>query len=924
VPRPIRLKRLRPVAGSWAERSLKAELILDGVQNIEPLASKLLSQCLTAIVESERLQFLNRSSEHLQGARVGEPEPQTISPVQPLVLALGSLTRPSSFDLGSMLSGVRRTPLGLGALMTLLVLGAVGLSQLLQEHMARGLVEKVLESQRIKIRDRVVGFDGTLRRAEASVSRYASLVSYRSADLASEGGSFEAIAQRDSDGSWRTPRSHFDPLTDSNIWVPPSVPLNEANKRFFQRSYAITRIFGQGAQNDVLENAWMLPLIGGMTAYWPANPNYLYNASSSLDYRGTPWVSLTNPKVNPAHEPRWVGPEFDPAARDWSISVVAPFFRDGHWAGSVGHDMRVSRLLGKLIDPQDASQESFSRPLYVATTDGRVLAQREGAPAKDERVSMNLWRKIAPVAKSRDLAVVPNGSNYLVVAPIPTLRALAVYLVDGGWIRQTVTDQLRVFQIAEGFFIVVAVGSVLGLAIKDAQGRRQRQVLLEERNRDLERISRVDQLTSLPNRLGLQEFSEQAIERSRRQGSDLMVAFLDVDRFKTINDSLGHAAGDALLVEVATRLKDAVRSTDIVARLGGDEFVVVSENFTNDLDAGHMADRLHRSLAAPMQLNGRQLAVSASIGVSVYPADGDQIDTLMRQADMAMYEVKNRGRDGWMFFTESMNRSIQERLSLEMDLRQSLERGDFMLHYQPQWTIGRDRLVGWEALLRWSHPVRGSVSPVTFIPLAEDTGLIAPLGEWVLIEACRTAATWSVGDLADCCLSVNLSCRQFAQAQLEEKIEEVLQRSGLPPQRLELEITESVLMDDPQRAINLLRRLRDKGVRIAIDDFGTGYSSLSYLRSFPIDRLKIDRSFVTSSLTDPSGAAIVTAIISLARSLGITTIAEGVETEDQRLFLLQQGCDEVQGYLMGRPMPDGAIVSFLADNVDMVNGAVPS
>ena len=836
----------------------------------------------------------------------------------------GALARLGSLDINNLLAGLRKVPLGYGALLALLLLGAVGLSQLLQERMARHLVEKVLESQKIKIRDRVTGFDGTLRRAETSVSRYANLVSYRSADLASEGGSFEAIAQRDPDGSWRAPRSRFDPLADSNIWVPPSVPLNEANKLFFQRAFAITRVFGLGAQNEVLENAWMLPLIGGMTAFWPSNPNYLYNASSTLDYRDTPWVTLTDPKRNPTHEPRWVGPEYDPAARDWSISVVAPFFRDGQWAGSVGHDMRVSRLLGRLLDTQDGSHESFSRPLYVATTEGQVLAQREGTPSKGERVPQDLWSKLAPVAGSKDLAVLPNGSNYLVVAPITTLRALAVYVVDGGWVRQTVAEELGVLQLAEGLFILVAVGSVLGLAVKDAQGRLQRQVLLEERNQDLERLSRIDQLTNLPNRFGLQAISEQALERARRQGSELMVAFLDVDRFKTINDSLGHAAGDALLVEVARRLMETVRSTDTVARLGADEFVVVSENLNNDIDAGHMAERLHRSLASPMQLNGRELTVSASIGVSVYPADGNQINTLMRQADLAMYEVKRRGRDGWLFFTESMNRLIQERLSLEIDLRKSLENGDFRLYFQPQWDIHCQRLLGWEALLRWSHPQRGAVPPNTFIPVAEDTGLIAPLGEWVLLEACRTAVAWSGHGLEQCRLSVNLSARQFALPRLEEKIDQVLERSGFPAHRLELEITETVLMEDPQRAINLLRRLKEKGIHIAIDDFGTGYSSLSYLLSFPIDRLKIDRSFVSTSLTDPNGAAIVTAIISLARSLGITTIAEGVETEDQRLFLLQQGCDEVQGYLMGRPMPDEAIAPFLARQAAGDDGALPS
>ena len=809
------------------------------------------------------------------------------------------------------LDRLQRTPFGIGALVSLLTLGAIGLSQVLQERMARHLVDKVLESQRIRIRDRVGAFDGTLRNAEASVRRYAELISYSSSDLAAVGGSFTALAQRDPDGSWRMPRSRFDPLNDANLWVPPSVPLNEDTKRFFVRSLGITRIFGLGSQNALVENAWMLPLIGGMTAFWPTNANYLYNATSTLNYRDTPWVTLSDPKVNPARQPRWVGPEYDPAARDWSISVVAPFFRDGQWAGSVGHDMRASRLLGKLIDRQDTSQESFSRPLYVATRDGHVMAKQEGAPSKGERVPDALWRKLTPWLAKPDLAVVPNGSNYLVIAPIPTLRALAVYLVDGGWIRRTVGEELGVLQLAEGLFILVSVGSVVGFAFKEAQVRRQQQQLLEQRNQDLEQITRIDLLTKLPNRLGLQERSEQALERARRTGTQLMVAFLDVDRFKTINDSLGHAAGDALLVEVASRLREAVRGTDTVARLGGDEFVVLCENLDDAFAAGHLAEKLHRSLSAPMQVEERQLSVSSSIGISLFPADGEEISSLMRQADMAMYEVKNRGRDGWMFFTETMNQTIQDRLNLEVDLRQSLEQQAFQLHYQPQWDINGSLLVGWEALLRWHHPSRGAVPPSTFIPVAEDTGLITPLGDWVLQQACREAAGWIGQPLKDCRLSVNISCRQFAQPRLYEDIAAILAESGLPPQRLELEITETVLMADPERAISVLGRLKALGIHIAIDDFGTGYSSLSYLRSFPIDRLKIDRSFVATSLSDPSGAAIVTAIISLARSLGITTIAEGVETEDQRAFLLQQGCDELQGYLLGKPMPPEAMAEFL-------------
>ncbi|MFM9103514.1 MAG: putative bifunctional diguanylate cyclase/phosphodiesterase, partial [Cyanobium sp.] len=323
------------------------------------------------------------------------------------------------------------------------------------------------------------------------------------------------------------------------------------------------------------------------------------------------------------------------------------------------------------------------------------------------------------------------------------------------------------------------------------------------------------------------------------------------------------------------------------------------------------ADRLHHSFHEPVQLKDRELAVSSSIGVSLFPNDGDSFTTLMRQADLAMYEVKNRGRNGWLFFTESMNQAIQQRLSLEVDLRQSLDQEHFRLHYQPQWDIAGQRLVGWEALLRWRHPGRGVVSPSIFIPVAEDTGLISPLGEWVLRQACREAAQWREAPMSGCRISVNISCRQFAQPQLFEAITATLAETGLPPGQLELEITETVLMEDPQRAVKLLGRLKEHGISIAIDDFGTGYSSLSYLRSFPIDRLKIDRSFVSSSLSDPSGAAIVAAIISLARSLGITTIAEGVESEEQRCFLSQRGCDALQGFLLGAPIPAEAIPAYL-------------
>ena len=805
-------------------------------------------------------------------------------------------------------------PLGVGALLLLALGTTVGLSRLLTDHLEDHLEQKVLESQKQKIRGRVMGLDANLRQAERSVQRFARLISYRSNDLANEDPALEAIASRDAQGSWRLPRQRFDPHSEANLWVPPSVPLTQENRRFFRRSLTITRVFGLGAQNEVVENAWMLPLVGGMTAFWPANPSYLYNADAQLDYRSTPWLTQTNPRHNPGRAVRWVGPEYDPAPRDWSISVVAPFFRDDQWAGSVGHDMRVSHLFRSLLDPGGSGKETISQLLWLTNAEGRVLAKRGGAPSPQEKVPERIWRQLSQQGAGERWTVLAEGSDFLLALPIPTLQAQAVYEVDGDWIHRKIRDEIWLLQTAEAAFVLLAIGAVLALAAKDAQGRRQHQLLLEQRNVDLERLSRLDQLTQLPNRRGLQERCGRALERARRIGSPCLVAFLDLDRFKTVNDSLGHAVGDGLLVAVAERLRRTVGPGDTVARLGGDEFVVLREAEQGVLDGVELVEKLHRCLEQPLEVQGHQLTVTASIGVSCYPGDGEAIDTLMRQADMAMYEVKNQGRNGWLFFDEAMNRRIQERRNMELDVRKSLDREDFRLNYQPQWDISGRRLVGWEALLRWSHPQWGALSPATFIAVAEDSGLIGPLGDWVLLHACRQAASWQQAgeSLASCRLSVNLSCRQFSNGRLEERIAQILEQSGLSPHRLELEITETVLMDDPQRASSLLRRLKQWGIRIAIDDFGTGYSSLGYLRSFPIDRIKIDRSFVGASFSDPSGAAIVTAIISMARSLGITTIAEGVETEEQRLFLQDLGCDEFQGFLMGEPMAPETISAYLS------------
>lgn len=447
---------------------------------------------------------------------------------------------------------------------------------------------------------------------------------------------------------------------------------------------------------------------------------------------------------------------------------------------------------------------------------------------------------------------------------------------------------------------------------------------ISERKEHEERINylaRHDHLTGLPNRLMFHERMQHALARAERNRNRLALVFIDLDRFKNINDSLGHFFGDQLLIQTAQRLRSSVRVSDTVARLGGDEFLVVLENVGDHNRCAQLLVNLHERLEQAYRIEEAVIHAPPSIGVALYPDDGADIVTLMRHADTAMYQVKAKGRNGWSFYAPRMNDEVQERIVLERDLRLALARGEFVLHYQPQWDLTNDCLFGWEALVRWQHPQRGLVPPDKFIPIAEETGLIVPLGDWVLETACREVRDWEQEGLGSYRIAVNLSARQFTQQALGERIEAVLAATGLAPGRLELEITESVLMEDADLTAGILQRLKQLGVTIAIDDFGTGYSSLAYLKAFPVNKLKIDRSFVRDIVSDPNDAAIVSAIISMARSMGLVTIAEGVESEAQRDFLMAQGCQELQGYLFGRPMSASAVRSFFGGQ-DGPGGAV--
>jgi diguanylate cyclase (GGDEF)-like protein len=415
-------------------------------------------------------------------------------------------------------------------------------------------------------------------------------------------------------------------------------------------------------------------------------------------------------------------------------------------------------------------------------------------------------------------------------------------------------------------------------------------------------LAQHDVLTGLPNRAYLNDRIAQAITVAHRHGTKFAVLFLDLDNFKHINDSLGHPIGDTLLQSVARRLVSCVRDSDTVSRQGGDEFIVLLSEVAEAKNAAPCAQKLLTMLKAPNFVGHHSLEVSASIGISIYPEDGLDPETLIKTADTAMYQAKKHGRNNYKFFEEEMNIRAVERQSIEEDLRGALERQEFVLQYQPKIDLRTGMITGAEALIRWLHPQRGMVSPLMFVPVAEDSGLILPIGMWVRREACQQARAWQDAGFAPLSVAVNISVVEFRDQNFLESVRAILRETRLEPSRLELELTESVLMQHVDASTSVLRKLKAMGVRLAVDDFGTGYSSLSYLRRFPIDALKIDRSFVREITSNPDDATIVSAVISMGRSLNHCVIAEGVETREQCTFLQNQQCDQGQGYYFSRPV----------------------
>ena len=456
-------------------------------------------------------------------------------------------------------------------------------------------------------------------------------------------------------------------------------------------------------------------------------------------------------------------------------------------------------------------------------------------------------------------------------------------------------------------------------AVKDSDGNTIHYVslfrdltMIKHHEEKLKYQANYDALTGLPNRQLINDRLKMAIAHSHRNGLPLGVLFVDLDDFKNINDSLGHYYGDLLLQEVARRLTKCCREEDSVARLGGDEFLLMAQSLrTEEPAAVRLAERIIESLKQPFLLKDKQVYVNASIGITIFPNDGNDVETLQKNADVAMYRAKSQGKNQFSLFTEELNHEVLRRIDLGNDLREALSREEFMVYYQPKVDLQTGVVSGMEALVRWNRLKKEMVSPIEFISLAEDLGVIYSLGQWVLSTACRQAREYSIACQRDFFVAVNLSVKQFCQDNLVEMIKETLYETGLSPNLLTLEITENIVITDIEATIEILNRLKELGVQVSIDDFGTGYSSLSYLKKLPLSELKIDKSFIDDTPDDAEASAIVKTVLSLARSLNLKTVAEGVETKEQLAFLRNEGCDQMQGYLFSKPLPASEMAALL-------------
>jgi len=582
-----------------------------------------------------------------------------------------------------------------------------------------------------------------------------------------------------------------------------------------------------------------------------------------------------------------------------------------HSVGGVGTDITDLMLQREALRASEAVQKAVldALPANIAILDaeGTIVAVNEP------------WRRFAAENSGRAVETLSIGSNYIAVCEAAVGESAEEAPDIAAGIRAVIRGHQKEFSLVyachspeeKRWFRVLVTP-------QDARGERGAVVMhlnvteTVEAQQRLTHLAHFDSLTGLPNRLLFRERLKSALAMVQRQNGRLAVMFIDLDRFKVINDTLGHLAGDALLQQVAQRISACLRSSDTVGRLGGDEFAVLVPDPEGEFDVSVVARRLVEALAQPVVLEGQELFVSASIGITLYPDDCNDLEMLIRNADTAMYRAKELGRNNFQFYTAAMNARVEQQLQMETDLRRAVQREEFILHYQPKVSGSNGTITGFEALLRWQHPLRGLVSPLEFIPLLEETGLIVPVGTWVLQQACAEAARWHQQGHTGLSVAVNLSARQLQSAELVSDVQQALANSGLPAHALELELTESLLMSHVEDNIAVLNRLKGMGVRLSVDDFGTGYSSLAYLKRLPLDSVKVDRAFVQDITADPGDASITRAVITMAHNLRLKVVAEGVETEGQIALLVANHCDEMQGYYFSRPVPAAEVGRLLA------------
>lgn len=596
----------------------------------------------------------------------------------------------------------------------------------------------------------------------------------------------------------------------------------------------------------------------------------------------------------------WAIPQPDGSVMTLDVIGVPLFHPDGRRKGlvTVGRDVTERMRLEKQLRQLAAIVEATPDCVGIASAEGRLLYVNQAC------------RRLFGIGDDEDV----RGQHIQAFHPEWAYRVvresgMPAAIEKGMWHAETevVARDGRIIPVSQ---VITAHrtpdGKIAFLAaiLRDLSERKQFE-------RQLAHMAHHDALTGLPNRLLFKDRLDLALAQAHRSKERLAVMFVDLDRFKTINDTLGHATGDQLLKMAAERLQCCVREGDTVARFGGDEFAVILPNLAQSQDAAVVAHKICDVLQQHFKLEKHEVVATASIGIALFPDDDATADGLVKNADTAMYRAKKQGRNTYEFYTPDMNARAFEQLAMENSLRRALERGEMMLHYQPRVSLKSGRITGAEALLRWRNPELGMVSPGQFIPIAEESGIIVPIGEWVLRTACAQNKAWQDAGYPPINIAVNLSVRQFRDSRLIEAVSGALQESGLDARHLELELTESVLMENAQAPVVILRHFKQMGIRIAIDDFGTGFSSLSYLKHFPLDQLKVDQSFVRDISSDPNDAAIVTAIIAMARSLKLEVVAEGVETPEQLAFLRSNRCDEMQGYYFSRPVPPEEFAALL-------------